>query len=551
MDNDAKKDDRPSRIGRARHYVLVLMPLLVLAGLIVWRVQGKMAEAAAQAEQRAARMRMAPQVAVATATVRDIVHTFTSVANVEAPLNVRISPKVTGRIDYLEVHEGDRVRLGQVLVRLDPSELQAAVNQQRANLAEARYRLAQAQITQSPTVVSVESQIKQQEAELASSQADYNQTRQNYNAQVAAAEAAVTDAQGRVDSANAAVANAQAAIRSAQANLDNAQSKYNRTYSLYKQGFVAAQDVDDARTAVSVQQAALDVARGQLNAAIAARDSATAQKNSALQQLDIVKTKGKADIEAARAKVVQAQASLDYAKANRAQKPAYQENLAALRSAVAAAQAMLKNAEAQLANTVLTSPIDGYVTGRFMDPGTVATPGQPILALQAMQDVWVSVPVPEEVSPKIYMGQPATVVLDALPGHTFHGRVSQINPSADPTSRQFTVRITIDNHERLLKPGMFARVTMVTDKVTGATVVPREAVRQGGTGATVMVVDDQGVVHQRSVEVGTSDSADIVITRGISPGEKVITMTAMRLRDGMRVRVGGAGHPGRGRRRRA
>jgi HlyD family secretion protein len=529
-----------------KRWLYVLIPLLALGGLIGWRLKVKRAEAAAQTKMREARTKAPPVVAVVPAVVRDIVHTFEGIGSVEAPFNVNIAPKVTGRIDFLMVREGDHVKRGQVLVRIDPSELQAQVNQQQAAVAEAQQRLAQARITQAPTDVSVTTQIRQQQAALESAQADYNQVRQNYVSQVAAAQAAVTDAQGKVNAAAAAVANTQAAIRSAQANLDNARAKYNRTNDLYKQGFVAAQDVDDAKTAVSVQQAALDVARGQLDSANAQLDSAKAQLASAQQQAEIVKTTGKADIEASRAKEVQAQAALDYAKANTAQKPAYQANLAALRSSVAAAQAMLRNAQAQLANTVLTAPLDGFVTARNMDPGAMATPGQPILAVQAIRQVWVTVPVPEEVSRKIYLGMQATVTFDALPGRAFTGKVTQINPSADPLSRQFVVRVTLDNTHNLLKPGMFAHVVMVTDRIHGLVVVPREAVQQGKDGPSVMVVDAENTAHRRPVTTGASDAAGIAVLDGVQSGEKVITLSAMPVRDGQTVRPGG-GKPGRNR----
>lgn len=529
-----------------KRWLLVLVPLLVLGLLIGWRVTQKSAEVAAQDKMRAARMKTPPVVAVAAAKVRDIVPTFESVGSVQAPFNVSIASKTTGRIDYLQVREGDRVSRGEVLVRIDPSEIQAMVHQNQAAVAEAESRLAQAMATRNPNTVSVHSQISQQQATLVSARANYDQTSQNYNAQVAAAEAAVTDAAGRVSSAQAAIGNAQAGIQSAKANLDNAQAKYTRTNDLYKQGFVAAQDVDDARTAVEVQQGALSVAQGQLNAATAQRDSAVAQKASAQHQLDIVKTKGQADIKAAHATVVQAQAALKYAQANKAQIPAYQQNLKALRDAVTAAEAGVRNAQAQLANTILTSSIDGYVTARNMDPGTVANAGEQILAVQSVRQVWVTVPVPEEISRSIYNGQPATVRLDALPGRTFTGKVTQVNAAADPTSRQFQVRLTLDNPQNLLKPGMFARVTMVVHPVHDVTVVPREAVQDSSNGSSVMVVDPTtSVVHRRPVTTGASDADGIAITQGIRPGERVVVLSAAPVRDGQVVRVSGERHGAR------
>ncbi len=520
-----------------KRFIIVLIPLVALAALIVWRFEAKNKEAVQQTQQRIARVKAAPVVSVAPAQERDLVQTFEGVGTVEAPFNVKIAPKITGRIDFLQVREGDHVNRGEVLVRIDPSEVEAQVRQKQAALAEAQSRLAQAAITQNPTNVSVTTQIRQQEAALASAQADYNQVRQNYAAQKAAAQAAVTDAQGKVDSAAAAIANAQAAQRSAQANLDNARAKYNRIYDLYKQGFVAAQDVDDARTAMNVQQSAVDVAQGQLKAAQAAHDSAIAQKQAAQHEADIVTTKGRADIEAARQRVVQARAALAYARANTAQKPAYQANLAALRSAVAAAQADLKNSEAQLAQTVLTSPINGFVTARAMDPGAMATPGQPILTVQEMRQVWVTVPVPEEVSRKIHLAQMASVALDGLPGRTFTGKIVQINPSADPMSRQFAARVLLDNPQFLIKPGMFARVTLETDRVHNALTVPREAIQQGPNGPMVLVVTATNTVERRPVTTGASDANNIAIMQGVQPGEKVVTLSAMPLKDGQAVRI--------------
>src|SRR5690349_9394988 len=114
-----------------KRWILVLVPLLVLGALIGWRLREKTVAAAMQNQQRTARMKAPPVVGVALARTCDIVPTFEGVGGVEAPFNVKISPKVTGRIDYLQVREGDRVARGQVLVRIDPSEIQAQVHQQQ------------------------------------------------------------------------------------------------------------------------------------------------------------------------------------------------------------------------------------------------------------------------------------------------------------------------------------------------------------------------------------------------------------------------------------
>jgi len=141
-----------------KRLLAIALPLLILASLITWRLTLKRTEVAAMAKQRAARANAVPQVSVASAERRDLESVFAATGTLEAPLNVKISSKVSGRIEALQVHEGDRVRRGQVLVRLDGSQIEADVRRAEAAVAEANYRLAQAQLNQGPTTVNVATQ---------------------------------------------------------------------------------------------------------------------------------------------------------------------------------------------------------------------------------------------------------------------------------------------------------------------------------------------------------------------------------------------------------
>jgi multidrug efflux pump subunit AcrA (membrane-fusion protein) len=430
--------------------------ILLLGSLIVWRMGQKRAETAARGSMQAARGKAPASVELATVSLRDIVNTFETTGTVESPLSVKITPKISGLIEYLQVHEGDWVHKGQVLVRIDPSLAQEEVQQQMAALATAQYRLAQAQLTQAPTDVGVTTQIRQQEA----------------------------------------------AVLSARANLDNATAKYNRANELYKKGYVAAQEVDDA----------------------------------------------KMELAASNAKLQQAEASLESSKANSGLSPAYKANIAALRAGVDAARAALAGAKTKLADTTLKAPFEGLVSMRYLDPGGLAMPGQPILEIQSVDRVWVSFSVPEKVCSKLALGQQATVQFDSYPNQTFPASIVQINPAADPASRQFVVRVALDNAQRLFKPGMFALVTVVTARREHTLAVPREAIQQDKElGASVMVVDASGKVARHPVSVGMSDANLVEILKGLIAGEKVVTMSTMPLRDGQAVRAaGGRGAGGRG-----
>jgi RND family efflux transporter MFP subunit len=509
--------------------------------MIGWRLLQQRAQTQALARQRAASSTAPPTVQFAVATVRDIVNSFSATGTIETTQDVKITPKVSGRINYLVVQEGDVVHPGQVLVRIDPAQVEAQVQQQQAAVAEAEYRLTQAQLTQHANDVTVQTQIRQQEAMVANERAAYVQAQRNNVSQVQAAQAAVNDAQAKVGVANAGIANAQAGVNSAQANLINAQASYNRTYTLYKQGYVAAQDVDNARTALNVQHAAVTAAQSQVRSATAARDSAVAQLQGAQQQLTIAKTNGAAAVEAARAQLAQAQAALENAIANQAQTPAYQQNLKALRATVDVARGALANAIAQRADTVLTAPLTGVVTARLQDQGSTASPNQQILEIQALDQVWATIAVPEQVATRLHIGQSAAVSFSTYPGRFFTAHVGQINPAADVQSRLFTVRAILDNTQHLFRPGMFATVTVVTERASHVVAVRREAVQTDANGPYVLVITPAQTVERRQVVRGISDANYIAILQGVHAGERVVTLSSYPLRDGQSVQIGGAG----------
>lgn len=123
------------------------IPFLVVVVLVGWRISAEKSQATELQNQQKARMSSTPAVEVARAESRDILETLQIVGKLESPNVVRLSPKVAGRIEMLQVREGDRVAAGQPLVTIDPTEIDAQVLQQRAAVSEARSRLAQAQMT--------------------------------------------------------------------------------------------------------------------------------------------------------------------------------------------------------------------------------------------------------------------------------------------------------------------------------------------------------------------------------------------------------------------
>ena len=500
-----------------------VIPTAIIICLVVWRFVALQSDKAKVLTQ-ASKGKGAAAVQVALTESRTITAVIQSVGSVESPFKVQISPKTSGRIEYLEAREGDFVTPGQVLLRIDPSDLQGAVLQQEASVAEARARFAQAKINQNSTNVGITSQVKQQQAGLSSVVANLNQVQQNYAAQVATAQA-------QVSAAESAVANSQATLDKENATLHNLEIKYDRTLYLYKQNFIAAQDVDDARTAIEVQKGAVLVAQGQLSAS-------KSQLNVQQQNKLIVQRKGLADIAASRANVAQGKATLQFAQANRSQSPAYQQNLDALQSQIVAAEAQLKQAQARLADTVIASTIGGTVTARKADPGALATPGSPVLEVQFLDWVYVTASLPIDQGSLIHAGQTAEITIDGLPGKTFKGPVANINPAADPQSRQFGIKVRLENKDHAVRPGMYGHVKIVTGQIKAPVVVPKEALLTDSSGnTTIVVVDSKKVAHVNNVKLGVSDDRGAQILEGVEAGDQVVVLTFNPLKDGQKVMI--------------
>jgi HlyD family secretion protein len=539
----------------AKGWILAIVFTIALLALIGWRVVTHKQDAAAAAGGGAGagggvskaggggaggRGKKPASVKVTAAKSADIINTVQVVGNVESPQSVDISAKITGRINLLQVREGDPVKVGQVLVKIDPSDLNQQLLQQQANVAEAKSKLAQAMLTQGSNNVGVTTNIQQQQAALNSAQADYKQTLGSYAAQVHTAQSSVASNEAKLRAANVQVQNAKAVLSQQQSSLANAKTKAQRLQSLFSQGAISQQDRDDAATAVDVQTQNVGVAQGQVAAAEANVQSAQADLSSAKDQLGIVKQQGTANIAASKAKTQQAQASLQSANANKSQAPAYQANIDALKAGVAAAQAQYEASKVHLLDTTLISPIDGAVTARAADPGDLASPGKSILTVQSLDWVYVSTAVPVESSAGLREGMNAQVTFDTLPGQVFTGPITNLNPTADPQSRQFSVRIRLENPGRLLKPGMYARVGIVTSSVHAKVSVPIEAVTTGDKGSTVTVVDKDSIAHVVPVTLGATDGKFDEVKGDIKPGDQVVILSYSPVKDGQAVTMPGA-----------
>jgi RND family efflux transporter MFP subunit len=479
-----------------RKYFFPLLLVSLFGALIAWRVISVRATMAEQQKSMTARRGRVATVAVAPAARRDLVTTVEEMANVRAPVNVALSSKVSGRIDNLAAQEGDPVAAGQVLILIDPSELKERVGTAEAELSAAEFRLRQASLGTQPEKARIRAEIQQARAAVATAQAELQQAKAALESEVATA---------------------KNSAEQAKAQLANERSKTRRLEALLAKGYVPQQDVETGRTQVTV---------------------AESEHRSAEERVRLVRNEKTAEVSVAQQRLRQAQADLRLALANEAQNPMYAASLQALRAQVQQAQSSLRDAQAQLAQTRIASPIEGIVSERRMDPGAMATPGAPILTVVDIRRLWLDVPVQEQEAAQVTPGLRAEARFDAQPGRVYSGRVIRLNPAANPQSRAVTARVEIQNSDRRIKPGMFGRVRLVTERRPNVLVVPREAVVRDENAAYVFVAQEETAIR-RPVQIGEEQGDVIEIRSGVEPGDQVLVQGHQQLKDGAKIRVAG------------
>ena len=188
-------------------------------------------------------------------------------------------------------------------------------------------------------------------------------------------------------------------------------------------------------------------------------------------------------------------------------------------------------------NTILVSPIAGVVTARNYDPGDM-TGSLPILTVEQVNPVKVIVNISEADFPKVHNGMKAGIKLDVYPDQEFTGTVHLIHPSIDPSTRTFTVEITIDNKENKVLPGMFARVTLNFGTNENVVVPDRAVVKQTGSGNKyVYVLNANSTVSYNRVELGRRIDNTYELLSGVEDGSNVVISGQTRLADGTKVTV--------------
>lgn len=206
------------------------------------------------------------------------------------------------------------------------------------------------------------------------------------------------------------------------------------------------------------------------------------------------------------------------------------------------AQAAFDLATARLTKLEIRAPFSGLVGLRQVSAGDYIKDGQDIANLEGIDPLKVDFRVPEIYLKKVSVNQNLQITLDALPDVVFAGRVYAINPLVDAGGRAIVVRAIVKNTGHRLRPGMFARVRLLTDDKKETLTLPEQSIVPAGDEFFVFRVIDGRAVRTK-VEIGQRTEGLVEIVNGLKPSETVVTAGQIKIRDGAAVKVAGEGTP--------
>jgi len=198
-------------------------------------------------------------------------------------------------------------------------------------------------------------------------------------------------------------------------------------------------------------------------------------------------------------------------------------------------EAALALAQATLDKSTILAPFDGVLGLRQISVGDYVNPGQAMVNIESLDQLKVDFRIPEVNAQLIKMNQAIRLRLDALPGAAFDGKVYAIDPAFDPNGRAAILRALLPNPDKQLKPGMFARVTLVVEDRMNAVLVPETALVPAGRDVFVFRVVE-GKATQTKLSLGLRRGGEVEVLEGLKPEDMIVTEGGSKLRDGQFVR---------------
>lgn len=200
------------------------------------------------------------------------------------------------------------------------------------------------------------------------------------------------------------------------------------------------------------------------------------------------------------------------------------------------AEANLKMALIRLDESVITSPISGFVTKKYIDQGNIVAPGANILLIEQINPLKIVISVSSSELSKLALAKPVQISVDAYPDKLFNAFIFKINPAVEQVTQTVNVEVRIPNNEYKLKPGMFARADLLLEEHHNVIVVPRDILVRFEKNYYIFVVSGD-TVKQQKVTTGIEQDENVEIVDGVQIGQTVVVEGQSDLKDGVKIKI--------------
>ncbi|CAH2215044.1 efflux RND transporter periplasmic adaptor subunit [Tepidibacter aestuarii] len=211
-------------------------------------------------------------------------------------------------------------------------------------------------------------------------------------------------------------------------------------------------------------------------------------------------------------------------------------NLDAVQAQVNQARVGLENAQSKLNDATVTAPISGIITAVNVNEGEMASSAQTAVSIANMNKIVIDTNVSEYLINKIKVGDIVDISIKSAGKENFQGKITALSPATASNSMTYPIKVEIDNKDRIIKPGMFANVNLVTDKKENVITVPSESVVIKDGESVVYTVKDNKA-HINKVETGIDNGEIVEIKKGIKQGQVVVSKGQNYLEEGIKVEI--------------
>ena len=207
-------------------------------------------------------------------------------------------------------------------------------------------------------------------------------------------------------------------------------------------------------------------------------------------------------------------------------------------------KAAVENMQSAIDKKQIHAPFDGTAGIRAVNPGQMVKIGDPLVSLQALGQVFVDFSLPQQQLADVKTDLPVKVTTDAIPDREFEGKLTAVNSSIDPTTRNVSLQATLDNQDNVLRVGMFTRVKVLLPQKKPTLFIPSTAVSYAPYGNSVFVIEKKSdektkqeslILRQQFIRTGETRGDFVAVTNGLKADEQIVSTGVFKLRNGMDV----------------